>query len=1003
VSSSSYAQRLIKGNVTDASDGSPIPGVNIVETGTTNGVVSGDGGQFSITVSEKATTLTFSFIGYQSQTVSIEGTNQVAVSLKEGNSVMNEIVVTALGIKKEEKALGYSVQRVSGDDALANGNPNPIAGLQGKVAGIQVQQSSGTPGGSSKITIRGNATFGDNQPLIVIDGVPIDNSTNNTSSVNVNGVDQSNRAIDINPDDIESVSVLKGAAATALYGSRAGNGVIIYTTKKGQSSGEGRVIGKFSTDITLTNPVNLHEKQQVYGQTAEGSSMSWGDKVAAGDIVNVEDDYFRTGVSKNVNLSLSGGNDKSNVRFSVGYTNAQGIIPNSNWDRISTRLTASTKLTDRLKVSGTMNLINSGGNRAQKGSNLAGVMLSLYRTPINYDPRKAYYDDAATKGTNSNYFSFYDNPYFSAEKNTYIDNVWRVLGNITTTYDIIPLNDAEKLRSLVFTYRTGIDAYSDVRKGQSAIGSNTTSTKRGQIIDYTGVFYEWNNDYILNGDIQLQEDLNLSATLGANARARKDEYNFTTGTNLVEEDFYNIANAESVVAEQYKELVNEYAGYVDLSFGYKNTYYLGLSGRNEWSSKYDPDNNSYFFPSANASFVFSELLEENENSILSFGKLRASIGKTGIAPAPWRYASYTEAVNVRDGFTDGNTTAPDGSYLTNFGKIKGNPNLTPEIQVGSEVGLDLRFWDGKLTLDLGVYDQQVSDLLISVPVTTATGFEFEYKNIGKMQNRGIELSLGYNTKIAKQVKWNSTFNFGRNKNTVLELADGVDEVSLGGGFTSISAYARADQAFGVFYGTDWEKDKQGNLLVGEDGLYIEGSEKVLIGDPNPDFTLGFRNSFSYKNFSLNIFFDGLFGGDVYNGTRAMMNFRGIGKDSEDREGTVVLEGVKADGTKNTTEISKQEYWQFIDGIASAASAQVEKDIYFVKLRELGLSYRLPLEGKQINTLNFSIIGTNLLTFTNYSTGDPETSLTGAGSNTSGFDYFNSPNVRGLVFKVAATF
>ena len=555
-------------------------------------------------------------------------------------------------------------------------------------------------------------------------------------------------------------------------------------------------------------------------------------------------------------------------------------------------------------------------------------------------------------------------------------------------------------------YRSGIDTYSDTRKGEISIGSNTVSNKRGMIVDYNGIFYEWNNDYIANVGLQPHENLSLDMLMGYNIRTMKDEYNMNTGTSLTEEGFYNIANAQSVVASQYVTLVNEYAGYVDLSLGLKNTYYFGLSGRNEWSSNFSKDRNSNFYPSANASFVFSELIDD-ENSPLSFGKFRASIGKTGIAPKPWRYSTYTTDVSIRDDYTNGNSTDASGGFLTNFSQIKGSSNLKPEIQIGTEFGFDIRLWNGKLGLDFSVYNQQISDLLIEVPVSAATGFNYEYQNIGEMENKGFELSISSDLVKKKDVSWNMIFNYGYNRNRVKNLnltTEEDDRISLGGGFTSVSAYASEGEPFGVLYGTDWEKDDQGNLLVDEDGYYIETSERVKIADPTPDFTLGLKNTFTYKNFTLSVYFDGSFGGDIYNGTKSMMNYRGIGIDTEDREGNIVLKGVHADGTVNTTEISKENYWKYIEGIVSASTNQIERDINYIKLRQLGLSYRLPLKNtSKLDGLTFSLIGTNLITITNYSDGDPETSLTGAGSNTNGFDYFNSPNVRSLVVKVSAKF
>ena len=466
-----YAQNTVTGFVKEASSKEPIPGVNVLVEGTAKGTVTDLNGFFSITVGEKDSVLQFSFLGMKTTRIPINGKSKIELFLEEDNKLIDEVVLTALGIKRKEKALGYAVQKVQGEDAQVSGNPNPISGLQGKVAGIQVVQSSGTPGSSSKVLIRGNATFGNNQPLIVIDGVPIDNSTTTSFSNNVGGVDQSNRAIDINPDDIESVSVLKGAAATSLYGSRAGNGVILYTTKKGSYGSGNKMVGHFTSDITFSKPVNLHKRQNLYGQSGTGSSLSWGELVDEKDKVDVLKDFFKTGVNQNYSLSLSGGNQTSNVRFSVGYTDAKGIIPNSSWSRLSTRLTASSKLTEALTVNGTVNVINSGGNRPQKGSNLSGVMLALYRNPINYDPRTVYYDDPVTAGTNTNYTKWYDNPYFSAENNVYKDDVWRVIGNATLTYDFLKILKERKGKE-----RKGKERKGKERKGKERKGNNQPNT-----------------------------------------------------------------------------------------------------------------------------------------------------------------------------------------------------------------------------------------------------------------------------------------------------------------------------------------------------------------------------------------------------------------------------------------------------------------------------------------------------------------------------------------------
>lgn len=993
-----WAQKTITGTVTDEGDGSTIPGISILEKGTSNGTITDIDGKYSLTVQGEKSVIVFSFMGMKSQEIIVGNQTKINPKMKSMAIKMDDIVVTALGIKKEEKALGYAVQQISGNDAIEAGNPNPIAGLQGKVSGVQVIQSSGTPGASAKILIRGNATFGNSQPLIVIDGIPIDNNTNTTYESNVDGVDQSNRAIDINPEDIASVTVLKGAAATALYGSRAGNGVIVYTTKSGSNTG-GKLFGTYSSSINISSPVNLHEQQQKYGQSS--GAYSWGDEVSGDEIYDNLGEFFRTGVSQEHNLSLYGGTEKTQIRASVGHSNSQGIIPNSYWKRTSARVTASSQLNDRLAFRSSINVLNSGGNRPQKGSNLAGTMLSLYRAPISFNLKEAY--DNSNEG-NENYFQYYDNPYYTAKENTYIDDVWRIMGYGSLTLDLRK-KDNPYLNDFKLMYRSGIDTYSDNRKGQSPIGSNATDDGRGKIIDYKSVFYEWNNDLLLTGS-KSAEKWSMNFTFGTNSRTLQDNYSLATGYELNEPDFYNLLNAQSVVTEQYTEIINEYAAFGDVTFGWDRTVYLGITGRNEWSSVYDLGKNNHFFPGVNLAFIVSELFEDGKIGPLTFAKLRGSSGKTGIAPDAWRYRSYTEPVSVRDGYTDGNSTDANGAQLTNWIEEWGNPDLKPEILTGNEIGLDLRFWEGRLTFDMAYYHQVTSDVLIYVPTPSSTGRNYQYQNIGELVNKGFEISVGSDVIKNKNFKWNTNFNFGKNVNEVTKLADGLEEVSLGGGFTSISAYARVGDPLGVMYGDNWERDANDNVLIDDEGYAILNSDNKKVGDPYPDFTLGWRNTFSYKDFTLSFFFDGFFGGDIYNGTRSMMNFRGIGIDTEDREGTEIIEGIrKSDGQVNTIAISKQDYWQYYKGIAGASEEFVE-NVNYVKLRNVSFSYHLELDKKLFkffNDFTFTVVGSNLYTFTNYSTGDPETSLTGAGSPTQGFDYFNSPNVRGFMFKIATKF
>ena len=1005
-----YAQHVIRGHVVDSTKNQPLSNVHIVEQDVNKGTTTDSLGLFSIEVTSLESELMISHQGYKQKRI-IASSTPLTIYLTEDNIHLNEMVFTALGIRKREETLGFSVQEVNGEDLISLESSNPMTSLRGKISGVFVSTASSSPGASSKVLIRGNTTFGNNEPLIIVDGIPIDNSTKNSYNDPYGGVNFSNRAIDISPNDIEKVTVLKGSAASALYGSRAGNGVIIYTTKKGRRNKAFE--GQYSSEITFSKPVNLHDKQDKYGASSHdvnssGASMSWGEELEEHQKVDGLDDFFRTGISQNHALSLSKGSKNAAFRALIGATDVQGIIPNSYWRRISTRINTDISLTDRWNLEGTFSLVNSGGNRSQKGSNFAGIMLSLYRAPIDFDPRAAYYDNPSTKGTNANYFTGYDNPYFSMDNNTLEDDVWRVMGSAKSTYDLVK-NGENQIKTLQFIYKSSIDTYFETRKGQAPKGSNATSNRQGMIIDYNGSFSEWNNDFMLKGRADLDTDFGLDALLGANVRSQRDEHTISTGTNLSEDNYYNLANAQNVITNQNTILVNEYALYSDVNLSYKNIYHLGITGRNEWSSNFSSQNNSHLYGAANFNIIFSELINKTktDNGILSFGKFRGSIGKTGVAPPPWRFGNYSSPVVFNDGYIDGNSTTPEGSLLINYDEIKGNPNLKPEIQIGSEIGFDTRFFNDKILLDVSLYKQRIKDILIPASVSSATGFQFEYQNIGEMENKGIEISFGYEGEIGKGIKWRSVLNYSRNKNEItdLQLTDGFDRLSLpDGGQATVKASAAEGQPFGVFYGPDWERHENGQLLVGEDGLYVQSEEVKAIGNPFPDFLLGWSNTFRYKRVSILMNFDGAFGLDIFNGTKAMMNFRGISEASEDREGPLVLEGVTENGEANTIEISKEDYWKYIEGIAASGSSMVERDIYYFKMRELGVSYDFKLKSEsKIKALNLSVICTNLWMLTNYSSGDPETSLTGANSNLRGYDYFNYPNVRAFTFKASIHF
>ncbi|MEO0472927.1 MAG: SusC/RagA family TonB-linked outer membrane protein, partial [Bacteroidota bacterium] len=624
----------MNGKVNDT-DGTPIQGASVIVKGTAVGSLTNAEGTYRVVIPEGARTLIFSFVGRKRIEMDVNGRSEINVTMEEDVLELEEVVVTALGISREKKALGYAVQDVKGDELQGSGEINVIQSLAGKAAGLQVIGSGGTPGASSKILIRGNSTFtGENQPLIVVDGVPIDNETQGSVArdfpfnENLAGVNNSNRAVDINPDDIESVTVLKGPAAAALYGVRAGNGAIVITTKRGTSGSGIKVQLRSSIELTQVN--KLPELQTEWAQgnpdangvptfstfdpgpdntffTADdvsaGTSASWGPKIADDPSLQSYDnlnDFFQTGITSNTTLALSGGNDQTNFRLSMGYLNQTGIIPNTDFNRASVRLTSDTRISDQIKVGGTINFINSGGTRAQNGSNLSGVMLTLTRTPASFDLRGSGEEGwLYPNGNQRQYFFVYDNSYFTAYENPATDNVLRVLGNVYASYKPTTWLDV--------TYRLGTDMYSDQRQQIFAIGSwEPDNAPLGEIRENTIRYREVYSDLLVSANYDFSDDLNGSITLGNNLNHRYRQDFFARGRNLSVPGFYNFSNTSDLYSSEVEETIRTAAFFADVNLSYKDFLFLNFTGRNEWASTFSADNNSFFYPSGSVAFAFTE-------------------------------------------------------------------------------------------------------------------------------------------------------------------------------------------------------------------------------------------------------------------------------------------------------------------------------------------------------------------------------------------------------------
>ncbi|WP_207421655.1 SusC/RagA family TonB-linked outer membrane protein [Desertivirga brevis] len=1006
-------ERTITGTVTDKGDGLPLPGVSIRVKGGTTGTQTNANGKYTLRIPGDNTVIVFSYIGYSNQEVNTGTRTVVDVALGTDATQLGEVVVTALGVTRAERSIGYSVSKVSGEELTKSGEQNVIQGLAAKATGVQVTSSSGTPGASSKIVLRGPATFsGDNQPLIVIDGVPVNNDVNNETAGddpyngNLYGVQLSNRAIDINPEDIESVSILKGPAAAALYGQAAGNGAIIYTTKRGKAR---KGVGiTFSSSVELQNVNKLPELQERYGQGANGAFAnttpnSWGPDLLATGAPTFDnlDAFFKTGTSYNNNISLNGGNEKTTFRLSFGSTNMEGIIPNSKFDRYSLRLTGDSELSSRIKVGGTVNFTSSIANRSQNGSNLSGVMLPLLRMPIGFDINNYQNPD----GTNNNYFANYDNPLFSSYRNPYKDETNRVFGNV--------YGDAKISDVFTLSLKVGSDAYGTLGDQIYAFSSrgNDYGDGSGQVNRTNVTFRNLYSDLLLKFDKKFgNNNFRVSGLLGGNINYSQFQSSFQRGRNISIPNFYNFSNFSELYVSNRDNYQRSRALLADVTLDYKNLLFLTLTGRNEWSSTFGKNSDGFFYPKADLSYVFSHLLKNRD--IVSYGKVRFAYSNVGISPSVYADRTYYSTPTIADGMTNGFSFPYFGQTGFAISNVISGFGLVPERNIGKEAGLEMKFLNERIGLDLTYYNQTSKDLLLSQPVASSSGFAYKYNNIGKIRNQGLEIGLSGDVIKTKDFNWNAVVNWSKNKNEVLELAPGVTELQVGSGFSDPQSFAIVGKPFGVFYMSKFQRDESGNLLISpSSGLPLKEATQSEVGNPLPDWLMNINNTFSYKNVSFSFLWDIRKGGDIWNGTWQNLNFRGRTKESEARDQTYIIPGVYASGANagqpNTTQLTGFQYFSNYLGGGGQSNELSVQDGSWVRLRSVNLSYRFNapkiLSRASVQYVELGANLRNVLLFTDYKGVDPETSLTGSDQNLSGLDYFNNPSTRSVIFNLRVGF
>jgi TonB-linked SusC/RagA family outer membrane protein len=1024
--------RTVTGTITSVEDGSPIPGVNILQEGTTNGTVSDVNGVYSITLSPGSETLVFSFIGYQTVTESIGDRSEVNVKLPIDAKQLTEVVVTALGIERETKALGYSVQEVKGESLTRVKETNVVNSLQGKVAGVQVQGNQGALGGSSRILIRGSRSIAnENQPLFVVDGVPLDNSNFNSTDVQrgAGGYDYGNAAQDINPEDIESLTVLKGPSAAALYGNRAANGVIIITTKKGTTrKGVGIDV---SSDIQLQDILVLPDYQNSYGggagpfqQNAQGEDIvafgvdeSWGPALDGRPVRqyysyypefpefynkttpweahpdNVKD-FYQLGIQNSNSIALTGGNEKGTFRLAYTNLNARGIMPNSELDRNTINFNGSLNLTSKLSASVGVNYINSEatGRPEQGYSDVIVQFNSFGQRQVDMDILDRYWITPTGEQVSWNRRNetiarplYSDNPYWIRRKNYQNDGRERFYGNVGVTYKFTDW--------LSLTGRVLNDYYVDRREERTANGSVSQSFYSTAVREVR----ETNADLILTFNRDITEDISLTAFVGGNTRV--NQYNLDAGQTvggLSVPDFFNLQNSmqrPTITDNTSKRRINSVFGSV--SVGINDLVYIDGTLRNDWSSTLPSGNNSFLYPSISTSFVFSSLPLFESSEVISLGKIRAS---------------YAEAGNDTDPYRTGLTYEPQSNFGANpsfrVPVTRNNLNLQPEKTKSYELGFDLRFFDNRLNADVTYYNTTSTDQIFQVPVSGASGYTSQIVNAGKVTNKGIEVALSGAPVVSDDFRWDISVNWSRNRNKLVELTPGIENYRIATGPFAATIDARVGQPLGVITGVDYVYDDNGNKVVDENGVYEFSSSLVPLGTVLADWTGGLNNSFTYKGINLSALISAQWGGSLYSLTSTFGKYSGMMEETVEgniRQQYMIVNGVKEDDegnyVPNDIEISPVDFFASMFGHGKA----FVYDASFIKLREVSLGYTLPtsVTGKTPFTkISFSLVGRNLaILYKKVPHVDPEAAVTGSG-NIQGYEGGAIPSLRSYGFSVA---
>ena len=1027
--------RTVTGKVTSLVSKEPLVGVTVVVQSTAIGATTDNLGNYSITLPTGRSVLVFTYLGMKKMEIAIGTNTTVDVAMLGDGKGLDEVVVTGNSIKREKRGLGYSTATIKSEELTQGKDRSVFNSLSGKVAGLTISSASGSPGSSTRILLRGGSSIlGNNQPLIIVDGIPIDNrSVQNSDNLN-NQVDAGNRANDINPEDVESVTVLKGPAASALYGSRASNGAIIITTKSGKSSSGKKSKNSISyvTSYTNENILKLPDFQGDYGQGGKGQpdsreNFSWGPKFDGktrpwgqnidgyqkvkpySNLPNNVKDFFNTGHTFTNSLSLGGGSDRSTYYLSISDLKNTGVVPGTDYHRNTFKVSGSTQLSNKITSGASVSYSKTNSNLSTQGQGFSvydQVLQTARDIPVNE------LEDLTNKyNTLEGYYGAYTlNPYYIIANSNNKNDVDNILGNIQLGY--------KPFTWLDFSYRLGSNFYTDSRyqeipKYEILHGQNSgQSPNPGKYSEFVTKVADLTSDFMVSGKTNLTKDLNMTALLGHNVYQSKLHSTSAETGGLVVPEFYHLSNSKDkpVVSNNIfmKRLVGVYG---DIGFNFKEYLFLNVTGRNDWSSTFGKESRSYFYPSISSSFVFTDILKLNA-STFSYGKLRAAMAKTGRDANPYSLASVFNGAEADDGYNDSKITFPiNGVPGFERGDRIGNPNLTPEFNYSREIGLEMAFLKNRVGFDLTLYSNYTKNLIMPVSIATSSGYSQQIINAGRISNKGVELLLKGTPIRTSGFEWNTSVNFAKNTSLVEELLPGVDQLSIGNTLNDAQMVAAKGYAYGQFYVVGEKRDSLNRIIIDKStGIPLVDDQPKLRGTYMPKWTGSWINSFSYKGVTLTLQFDHRQGGLVYSRTKDIMEFVGTSANTviNGRRDSILIGNSSYDNeagayvANDRYKVDAQDY--FTDQTNNNFNIL---DATFTKLREVSVSYVIPakyLSKTPFGNLVIGFSGRNLWLKTAKENIfiDPEVSSFGTGNN-QGYEFGSIPSLKSYGFNLRATF